>query len=220
VVEPRDELPGEDVDALLTVVVGDEAREGVGEEPRTDPVLGEGHRHLHAARREGGGDLRADEAAADDDDPETRRRELVQAAKVVDRSEVHDPCVVSREPAGRGARRQEHTLVRVLDAVGVHDRVPPGVERLDAAPRVDLDAELGRPAPDRALVSPGPEPFRERRPRVRRMRLACEQPDAPVGVAIADAAARGVGGHAAAYDDVPVVGHETWILDTSIRATR
>jgi hypothetical protein len=94
------------------------------------------------------------------------------------------------------------------------------VERDDAAARVHLDAEIRRPAKDAALLLAGPQALGERRARVRIMGLEAIIAIRSVRVVIADPATRGVTGHAASDDEVPVGRHPPAIVATSVVSAR
>ena len=81
-------------------------------------------------------------------------------------------------------------------------RRPTEVERDDAAPEPQIGPRVLRAPPDLRLVGTGPEAFRERRPRIRRMLLGADEDDRAVRVALPDSLDGGVAGHAAADDQI------------------
>ena len=111
----------------------------------------------------------------------------MESAKVVERSEVDDAVASTREPARSASCREQQSLVRVGLARVVGCRVRIEIEADDLAARVDIDFELRSTAPDRALVLPGPQSLRERRPGVRRVRLGREEADRADRVVVANA---------------------------------
>ena len=207
-------LARQHLDALLAVVVGDELRERGGEEAGADPVVGEEHGHVRAARLQRRRDLGADEAAAHDDEPPVVAGEPAKALVVVEGAEV-DRIVEAVDLTRLAARRQQDALVAVFVALVVGRGAAVEVERDDPAAGVQLGPELLRPAPDRALVLALPERFRERRPIVGRVRLGADEPDRAVGVVLADPAAGGIAGHASSDDQVAVRAHGFSFLGAS-----
>ena len=195
-----DELLGAHVDALRHVVVRHEPREAEREEAEADPRLREEHRDAAAAADEAGRDLRADEAAADHDDVRALRRELAQAAVVVERPEPDHALGAGNLPRLR-ARREQELLPRVLLAGVVRRRLRREIERDDAAAGDELDA-LRRLAPELLLGRALPQPLGEQRPLVRRVGIGADHRDRAVGVVLADALRRHVAGHPGADDQV------------------
>ena len=195
----------------------DSAR-SAGKSLRADPGLGHDQRHLAARRVERRRDLGADEASADHDERRALPGQRAQAAVVGELAEVDDVVAgVARKPPRAAAGREQKPFVAVGLALVVGRPAGSQVERDDAPPEVQIDAELGGPAPDRALVLPLPEPLRERRTAVGRVGLLADEADRAVGVVIANPAARRVGGHAAADDQIPVVGHDPMLIDSQLR---
>ena len=189
-----------------------EVRDGLGqvggEEPRADPLLGKGERHLPPVRAQGRGELGADEPAAEDDEAPAALGERAEAAVVAERAEVDDVVAVVAGQAPRAAAGREQEPLVAVGLAAIVGRASRGrVERDDAPPEVQVDAELRRPAPDGLLALSLPEPLRERRPAVGRVVLAADEADRAVGIVVADPAARGIGRHPPAHDQIPVVRH-------------
>src|SRR5207244_2418440 len=141
-----------------------------------------------------------------------------QPPVVVERAEV-DRVRRLVQPPWTAARGEQDALELVVLArvVGRPARVE--VERDDAAPERQVDAELLGAAPDRAFVLALPERLRERRTAVGRVTLGADQADRALAVVVADPAAGGVGGHPAADDQVPVRGHVSLLCQSNSSTT-
>src|SRR5262249_57946679 len=86
-----------------------------------------------------GADPEPDDAAADDDDVRSLRRDLAQAAVVVQRA-VPDHALGSGDLAWLGACCEEKLLPGVVLAGVVRRRLCSEIERDDAATRAELNA--------------------------------------------------------------------------------
>ena len=130
------------------------ADSSAGKMRASDPRLREDHRHRAAVQGERGRDLGADEAAADHEEARARVGERAQAPVVVDRAEVDDRVVAEGEPARAAAGREQQPLVarNARPRSSVASRASE-VERDDPPAEPQIDAELGRPAPDRVLLA-------------------------------------------------------------------
>src|SRR5207253_11415368 len=69
-------------------------------------------------------------------------------------------------------------------------------------------------APDLLFRLTLPEGFREGRPVIWRMALGADDADRTRGIDFAHGMRRGVGGHAAAHDQIGVIGHRAPVLGT------
>jgi hypothetical protein len=209
---PRDAahlLAREHLDALLAVVAVHELGELGREDLGADAGVRKEERDVAAVHVERRAELRADEATADDRGARSLMSERAKAAVVVERPVIDDSLVPFGDPARRAPGHEEKPLVGVRRTRRVGGRALLEIERRDRPTGMDVDAELGRPAPDRVLGLPLPEPLRERGAGVRLVRLLAEEPDRALLIVLADALARGSGGHAPADDQVPEVRHLT-----------
>jgi hypothetical protein len=203
--DAADLLAREHVDALLAVVAVDELRKLGREDLRADAGVRKEERDVAAVHVERGAELRADEPASDDRRPSPLVRERAKPAVVVERAVVDDALVPLGNPARRSAGCEQEPLEGVGRAGCIGRRSLLQIERRDRIARVEVDAELGRPAPDGVLGLSLPEPFRQRRAGVRLVRVLAEEPDRALLVVLADSLACSVGGHSATDDQVPVI---------------
>ena len=204
---PATSSPATSSTPFLAVVVVHREREVAREEPRADRLLGEDHRHHGAVLRQRSRDLRPDEAPTDDDHAAAFADAGTESAVVGQRPVVDDPVRRAGDLARPAARGEQQSLVAVRIASVVGGGAGVEVERDDGTAEVQLDALLLRPAPDRALVLAQPEALGERGTRVRRVGLVPDEADRAVRVDRANPLARGVTGHPAADDEIPIVGH-------------
>ena len=202
--DPGDGRACENIDALLAVIVGDERGQIGRKDASADPWIRKDHRHRAAVHRERRGDLRADEPASDHEESRVARSKPAESPVVVEGSEVDHLVAAVGQTARRSAGREQEALVAVGIALVVGRLMSREVERDDRAPELELDAEVGGATPDRVFVVAFPERFRQRRASVGREGLVADNTNRPVGIAFADALAGGVGGQAAADDQVPV----------------
>jgi hypothetical protein len=171
-------------------------------------VVGKDHGHVAPVRGERGCKLGADEAATDHGGADSVAGETAQAPVVVERPVVDDAAVVvGRQAPRRAARREQDVLVRVRVARVVGCRARAEIELDDASSVMDLDIEIGRAAPHGALLLAGPECLRQRRAGVRVVLLGREHRDRPLGIVMADPAARRVTRHPPADNQVAIRHH-------------
>jgi hypothetical protein len=162
--------------------------------------------------RQRSSDLRPDEAAADYSHAAAVADAGTESAIVGQRPVVDDPVRRAGDRARPAARGEQQSLVPVRLASVVGGGAGVEVERDDGAAEVQLDALLLRPAPDGALVLAQPQALGEWRTRVRGVGLVPDEADRAIRVDRANPLARGVTGHPAADDEVPIVGHAELLL--------
>ena len=213
----RDARPGQHLDPLLAVEVVQELGQVGREHAAADAVAGEGHHHLLAVHRQGGGHLRPDEPAADDREPQAPAGQRPQPLVIVQGAEVDD-VVAAEGQAARGAAGGEEELVEGVDRpLVVGDALVRRVQRSCLPAEVEGHSLAGGLAPDALQRFALPEPLGEGRAVVGGMRVGTDQADRATGVYLADSADGGIGGHPAADDQVRVVRHGS--LAWSLRST-
>src|SRR5439155_5502760 len=133
-----------------------------------------------------------------------------QAPVVIERAEIDDLVGLERQPPGGAAGSEEQLLEPVRRPPVVRRLVPLGIDRRDPPPEVQRRAGRLRLAPDLLLGLALPQGLRQRRAVVGRMRLGAHQGDRARRVRLVEGLGRGVSGHAAADDEIRVVGHWAW----------
>ena len=131
-----------------------------------------------------------------------------QAPVVVEGAEVDDLVVAERQPPRAAAGREQEPLVGVFLAALVDGTAPDEVEReRSGRPRWNSTPASSVPRQIELSSLALPERLRQRRAAVRRMHLGGDEADRALDVALADASAGRVGGHAAADDEVSIGTH-------------
>src|SRR5207237_4909690 len=158
---------------------------------------------LHPERR---GDFAPDEAAADHAEAHALARERAQPAVVVERAVIDDLVRLERQLSRHPAGGEQQLCEAVFRAPVVRRLVRPRIDRRDPTAQVQLGPRGGRLAPDLLLGLALPERFRERRSVVRRVRLGADHADRAGGIGLVGGLGGGIGGHAAADDQIGIVG--------------
>src|SRR5207237_4377053 len=153
------------------------------------------------------GDFAPDKAAADHAEAHALARERAQPAVVVERAVVDDLVRLERQLSRHPAGGEQQLCEAVFRAPVVRRLMRPRIERRDPTAQVQLGSGGGGLAPDRLLRRAFPERFRERRSVGGRVRLGTDHADRAGGIGRADGLGGGVGGHAAADDQIGIVGH-------------
>ena len=193
-VQLLDRVPERELDAVLAVQVRELGRELLGGQRGHQPLAYLDHGHVETAQTQRGGDLAPDEAAPDDDCLVRLGRLGAYGRRVRERSVRvdADPVGPGHAEASAGGRPwQARAAVRDRLAVGERHLARAEVEArdLDAEPEVDhvvvvelewLDERLPL-----VLYLATQEPFRERRPVVRRAIVGGEDRDELVAALLA-----------------------------------
>jgi hypothetical protein len=187
-------------------------RDRLGEHRAAEHVVGEDQRHAGVVLHEGRGELGADVAAPHDDDVPAAARERAQSAVVLGGPEGHDAVVVRQVERGGAAARGEQQGAVADDVAGAGGHgAGVAVDRLDERAQPDLGTRVGDGAEvvvGLGVVGVGPELLGQRRTRVGRVDVGADDQHRGVGRGLVDGLRGGVGGHAAAHDDVVErVGH-------------